>query len=204
MTPIEILTLVPLGALIVVFGIQPGLLLDLVAGQRRRRRSSRPRPARRSPIAAEPRARSARSASSSWRSSRGSAWALVNGPVARHGRRGRRRRDGALSSQDLATIAPLIAAVLTAAAVLVVDLIRPGRSDAGRRDGAHRPRADGGHDAAGRRARPATAFGGSYTVDALTTFLDILFIAVIVADDPVRARLPAAARACRSPSSRSS
>ncbi len=28
MTPIEILTLAPLGALIVVFGIQPGLVLD--------------------------------------------------------------------------------------------------------------------------------------------------------------------------------
>jgi len=32
MTPIEILTLVPLGVLVVVFGIQPGLLLDLVQG----------------------------------------------------------------------------------------------------------------------------------------------------------------------------
>jgi NADH-quinone oxidoreductase subunit M len=32
MTPIEILTLVPLGTLIVVFGVQPGLLLGLVQG----------------------------------------------------------------------------------------------------------------------------------------------------------------------------
>jgi NADH-quinone oxidoreductase subunit M len=32
MTPIEILTLVPLGTLIVVFGVQPGLLLTLVQG----------------------------------------------------------------------------------------------------------------------------------------------------------------------------
>ena len=32
MTPIEILTLVPLATLIVVFGVQPGLLLDLVQG----------------------------------------------------------------------------------------------------------------------------------------------------------------------------
>ena len=32
MTPVEILTLVPLGVLVVVFGIQPGLLLDLVGG----------------------------------------------------------------------------------------------------------------------------------------------------------------------------
>jgi NADH-quinone oxidoreductase subunit M len=32
MTPVEILTLAPLAALVVVFGIFPGLLLDLVAG----------------------------------------------------------------------------------------------------------------------------------------------------------------------------
>jgi NADH-quinone oxidoreductase subunit M len=32
MTPVEILTLVPLGALVVAFGVQPGLLLDLVGG----------------------------------------------------------------------------------------------------------------------------------------------------------------------------
>ena len=32
MTPVEILTLVPLGALVVVFGVQPGLLLDLFQG----------------------------------------------------------------------------------------------------------------------------------------------------------------------------
>jgi hypothetical protein len=32
MTPVEILTLAPLGALVVVFGVFPGLILDLVAG----------------------------------------------------------------------------------------------------------------------------------------------------------------------------
>jgi hypothetical protein len=32
MSPVEILTLVPLGALVVAFGVQPGLLLDLVEG----------------------------------------------------------------------------------------------------------------------------------------------------------------------------
>jgi NADH-quinone oxidoreductase subunit M len=32
MTPVEILTLVPLGTLVVIFGLQPGLLLDLVSG----------------------------------------------------------------------------------------------------------------------------------------------------------------------------
>ena len=32
MTPVEILTLAPLGALVVAFGVAPGLLLDLVQG----------------------------------------------------------------------------------------------------------------------------------------------------------------------------
>ncbi len=32
MTPVEVLTLVPLGTLVVIFGIQPGLLLNLVSG----------------------------------------------------------------------------------------------------------------------------------------------------------------------------
>jgi NADH-quinone oxidoreductase subunit M len=32
MTPVEILTLVPLGTLVLIFGIQPGLLLNLVSG----------------------------------------------------------------------------------------------------------------------------------------------------------------------------
>jgi NADH-quinone oxidoreductase subunit M len=32
MTPVEILTLVPLGTLVVIFGLQPGLLLNLVSG----------------------------------------------------------------------------------------------------------------------------------------------------------------------------
>ena len=49
MTPVEILTLAPLGALVVIFGIQPGLLLDLVSGtvtETAPRRSSRRRPSR--------------------------------------------------------------------------------------------------------------------------------------------------------------
>jgi NADH-quinone oxidoreductase subunit N len=70
-------------------------------------------------------------------------------------------------------------AVLTAAAVLIVDLIRPG----------HSALAIGtamlglGATAAVTivvGASPGTAFGGSYTVDSLTTFLDILFIAIVV------------------------
>ncbi len=79
---------------------------------------------------------------------------------------------------DIVTIAPLVAAVLTAAAILIVDLVWPGRSPVaigtalvGLAITAALAIAVGGTE--------ATAFGGSYKVDALTTFLDILFIAVI-------------------------
>ena len=83
-----------------------------------------------------------------------------------------------MSTQDLVTIAPLIAAVLTATAVLFVDLAWPGRS---------MPAIAAALLGLGITAAitivvgrsPATAFGGAYTVDDLTTFLDILFIAVV-------------------------
>ncbi len=84
-----------------------------------------------------------------------------------------------MNAQDLVTIAPLIAGVLTAAAVLIVDLIWPGRSPIATATAliglgitAVITIAVG--------ATPATAFNGSYTVDALTTFLDVLFIAIVV------------------------
>ncbi len=56
-----------------------------------------------------------------------------------------------MSFQDFATIAPLVAAILTASAVLVVDLIRPNSKPARHRDGADRPGHHGARDAAGRR-----------------------------------------------------
>jgi len=83
-----------------------------------------------------------------------------------------------LNTQDLTTISPLIAAILTACAVLVVDMIRPGS----------RPLAIAtvyiGLAATAALTvsvgqTPATAFHGSYTVDALTTFLDVVFIAIV-------------------------
>jgi NADH-quinone oxidoreductase subunit N len=83
-----------------------------------------------------------------------------------------------MSFQDIVPILPLIAAVLTAAAILVVDLWQPGRSVpalgtalVGLAVTAAITIAVGQTD--------ATAFGGSYKVDALTTFLDVLFIAVV-------------------------
>jgi NADH-quinone oxidoreductase subunit N len=83
-----------------------------------------------------------------------------------------------LSSQDFAAISPLVAAVLTAAAILVADLIQPGRTGVavgtaliGLGLTALVTIAVGG--------APVTAFGGAYKVDDLTRFLDLLFIAVI-------------------------
>ena len=83
-----------------------------------------------------------------------------------------------MTFQDFSTISPLVAAVLTAAAVLVVDLVWPGRS-APAIGTALVGLAVTAALTISVGASTATAFGGSYTVDALTTFLDILFIAII-------------------------
>ncbi|MEO8229878.1 MAG: NADH-quinone oxidoreductase subunit N [Chloroflexota bacterium] len=83
-----------------------------------------------------------------------------------------------MTAQDLATIAPFVAAVLVAGALIVVDLIVPGS----------RPAALvvslGGLAIVAivtvtTGATTADAFGGAYRLDALTTFLDLLFVAVI-------------------------
>ena len=83
-----------------------------------------------------------------------------------------------MTFQDLVTIAPLVAAILTAVAILLADLIRPGDS-----------RLALGAALVGLGVTailtivvgvtPATAFGGTYTVDALTTFLDVLFVSIV-------------------------
>lgn len=84
-----------------------------------------------------------------------------------------------MTFQDLVTIAPLVGAVLVAAAVLVVDVVRPGRrgpvlavSLAGLAIVGVLTIVTGGTAAA--------AFGGAYKVDALTTFLDVLFVMIVV------------------------
>jgi NADH-quinone oxidoreductase subunit N len=83
-----------------------------------------------------------------------------------------------LSWQDLVTISPLVAAILTAAAILIIDLIWPGRATP-----AIAIALIGLAITAGLTilvgATPANAFGGAYRVDALTTFLDLLFVAII-------------------------
>jgi NADH-quinone oxidoreductase subunit N len=79
---------------------------------------------------------------------------------------------------DLVTIGPFAVAVLLAVAVLVADLIRPGDRNAvmavaliGLAIDAVLTIATG--------ATASTAFGGAYRVDALTTFLDLVFIGIV-------------------------
>jgi len=83
-----------------------------------------------------------------------------------------------MTSHDLVTIAPFIAAVLVAAAIIVVDIVRPG---------SRTPIlvvALGGLAIVAAitlvaGSNPGDAFGGAYRVDALTTFLDLLFVSII-------------------------
>jgi NADH-quinone oxidoreductase subunit N len=87
-----------------------------------------------------------------------------------------------LSWNDLGTVAPFIAAILTAAAILVTDFIFPGRK------GPALFTAFIGlaivallTGILGQTAvdQPRTAFNDGYVVDPLTTFLDILFIIIV-------------------------
>src|SRR5438128_7295791 len=83
-----------------------------------------------------------------------------------------------MSWQDVAIVGPLVGAILVAIAILLVDLVVPGR-----RGPALTVALLGlGLVAvltalAGRT--PGQAFGGAYTVDALTTFLDLLFVSIV-------------------------
>lgn len=83
-----------------------------------------------------------------------------------------------MNFQDLVTSAPFVAAILVAAGCVVVDVIVPGRR------GPLLVVALGGLAVVGlltliTGSTPATAFGGSYRVDDLTTFLDIVFIGIV-------------------------
>jgi len=83
-----------------------------------------------------------------------------------------------MASQDLATIAPLVTAILVACAIILVDLVRPG---------ARTPVLTVALVGLGLVAiatvvtgqTPSDAFGGAYRVDDLTTLLDLLFVAII-------------------------
>ncbi len=79
---------------------------------------------------------------------------------------------------DFSTVSPIVAAVLVAGAVLVVDLIRPGS-----RTAAVVAALIGLLIVAGvvvwAGQTTTDAFGGAYRQDALTTFLDLLFVAIV-------------------------
>ncbi len=84
-----------------------------------------------------------------------------------------------MTFQDLVTIAPFVVAVLLAGVIVAVDAVRPGRNDA-----------IVAVSVVGlvivfvlvlvTGQTAATAFGGSYKVDDLTTFLDALFVAIVL------------------------
>ena len=83
-----------------------------------------------------------------------------------------------MNGADLSAILPLIAAVLTAAAVLVVDLVRPGRSGPAIATALIGLAITAFVTIQVGMGTP-TAFSGTYKVDALSTFLDILFISIV-------------------------
>jgi NADH-quinone oxidoreductase subunit N len=87
-----------------------------------------------------------------------------------------------VTTNDLVTIAPFLAAVGVAIAIIVADLVAPGRSMpvlvvslVGLAIVAILTLALGNQAA----ASPRTAFGDGYVVDGLTTFLDLLFVAIV-------------------------
>ncbi|HEX5148734.1 MAG TPA: NADH-quinone oxidoreductase subunit N [Candidatus Limnocylindrales bacterium] len=84
----------------------------------------------------------------------------------------------ALLSPDLALVLPLVAAVLVAVAIIVADLVRPGSTAVAVTVGIA-GLAVVAALVAWTGTEPGTAFGGSYRVDALTTFLHLVFVAII-------------------------
>lgn len=91
-----------------------------------------------------------------------------------------------MSANDLIALGPFIAAVVVALAVLVVDLIWPGRkapvlivSLGGLALVAILTFTTGAPVAGGDGTLRVVAFGGAYVVDGLTTFLDLLFVGIV-------------------------
>jgi NADH-quinone oxidoreductase subunit N len=83
---------------------------------------------------------------------------------------------------DLNTISPLVVAIATALLILIVDLIAPHRPTpviAAALIGLAATAAVTIAVGAGSITIATTAYGGMYKLDALTTFLDLLFIAII-------------------------
>src|SRR3954469_12749070 len=84
-----------------------------------------------------------------------------------------------MTGNDVVVISPLIAAILTAIAILLVDLVLPGRSVAAIGTALVGLAVTAGVTLIAGTMEATTAFGGAYKLDALTTFLDLLFISIV-------------------------
>ena len=84
-----------------------------------------------------------------------------------------------MTANDVVVISPLIAAILTAIAILLVDLVVPGRSVAVIGTALVGLALTAGVTLTAGTMEATTAFGGAYKLDALTTFLDLLFISIV-------------------------
>ncbi len=83
-------------------------------------------------------------------------------------------------TSDLAVLAPFIAAILVAAAVLIIDFVLPGRRGPALAVAFLGLAIVAGLTAlVGQDPLPKRAFHDAYVVDALTTFLDILFVVIV-------------------------
>ncbi|HET7030065.1 MAG TPA: NADH-quinone oxidoreductase subunit N [Candidatus Limnocylindrales bacterium] len=80
---------------------------------------------------------------------------------------------------DLNIAAPIVAAILTALAILVVDLVWPGRTAAAVATALGGLAITAAITISVGSGVAAVAFNGMYRLDALTTFLDLLFIAIV-------------------------
>jgi NADH-quinone oxidoreductase subunit N len=84
-----------------------------------------------------------------------------------------------VSTADLNVIAPLLAAVATALAILLVDLALPNRSSAVVLVSLVGLAVTAAVTLVVGSGAATTAFGGAYRLDALTTFLDLLFLSIV-------------------------
>jgi NADH-quinone oxidoreductase subunit N len=80
---------------------------------------------------------------------------------------------------DLNVAAPVVAAIVTALAILVVDLVAPGRTAAAVGTALGGLAVTAAITLAVGTNAATYAFGSMYHLDALTTFLDLLFIAIV-------------------------
>jgi NADH-quinone oxidoreductase subunit N len=80
---------------------------------------------------------------------------------------------------DLNVAAPVVAAIVTALAILVVDLVAPGRTATAVATALGGLAITAAITVAVGANAATYAFGGMYHLDALTTFLDLLFIAIV-------------------------